>query len=102
MAKLPEQFKQLFGRGVQLNEDLGEKMARWAAGTPTAPAIDITDLLSRFNACADPVAFDALNQEARAGWKRLDKEARQAISAAQEEAQERVKQAAQPQAQAEA
>lgn len=30
--KLPRQFAELFGDGVQLSEDIGESMAKWAAG----------------------------------------------------------------------
>src|SRR6266446_5059778 len=32
MIKLPEQFRDLFANKPQLSEDLGEKLARWAAG----------------------------------------------------------------------
>ncbi len=32
MMKLPEQFKGIFSNDVQLNEDIGEKLAKWAKG----------------------------------------------------------------------
>jgi ABC-type dipeptide/oligopeptide/nickel transport system ATPase subunit len=32
--KIPVQFKDLFPKGTQLSEDLGETIARWSAGTP--------------------------------------------------------------------
>ncbi len=37
MMKLPEQFKPIFSKDVQLNEDIGEKLAKWAKGD-TKPA----------------------------------------------------------------
>ena len=36
MMKLPVQFKELFADNPPLSEDIGEKMAVWAAGGPTA------------------------------------------------------------------
>lgn len=37
-VKSPEQFRGWFAPGMQLNEDLGEKLARWAAGGDGATA----------------------------------------------------------------
>ena len=38
MMKLPEQFKSIFSGDVQLNEDIGEKLAKWAKGSDSKPA----------------------------------------------------------------
>lgn len=38
MVKLPAQFREMFPAGIQLSEDLGEGMARWAAGADAKPA----------------------------------------------------------------
>lgn len=41
MMKLPEQFKQIFSKDVQLNEDIGQELAKWAKGDskPAKPAV---------------------------------------------------------------
>ncbi len=43
--KLPEQFKPIFAAGgVPLSEDIGEKLALWAKGTPVAPPVSLEEL----------------------------------------------------------
>ena len=39
-TKLPQQFHDIFRKSDPLSEDIGEAMARWAAGAPEAPADD--------------------------------------------------------------
>lgn len=36
-VKMPEQFRDWFKPGLQLNEDLGERLARWSAGSAAPP-----------------------------------------------------------------
>lgn len=51
--KLPEQFKGILKPGVQLSEDIGEKLARWAAGdAASAPAKSIDDYRAAIQAAA--------------------------------------------------
>lgn len=38
MMKLPEQFKGIFSKDVQLNEDIGAELAKWAKGSDSKPA----------------------------------------------------------------
>lgn len=37
MIKLPEQFRAVLGDNAQLNENIGERLATWAAGAPPVP-----------------------------------------------------------------
>jgi len=45
MVKLPEQFRETFKQRRPLDEDTGETLAKWAAGTMTA--VDPTDILAK-------------------------------------------------------
>ena len=45
MVKLPEQFRETFKQRRQLDEDTGETLAKWAAGTMTA--VDPSDILAK-------------------------------------------------------
>jgi hypothetical protein len=46
-VKMPIQFKDWFKPGLQLNSDIGEKLARWAMGSDATAKPDTADLLER-------------------------------------------------------
>jgi ABC-type dipeptide/oligopeptide/nickel transport system ATPase subunit len=96
MTKVPEQFKKLLAKPEPLSEDLGEAMARWAAGADTTagPAVDLDGLIERYGACEDEVTLRALNEERQRIWASLDKTAKTRAKAAADTAAERVAQKA--------
>jgi hypothetical protein len=102
IMRLPGWFRDLFSKPRQLDEDIGEQLARWAAGADiTAPGPSATatssrtrsstsDLAERFDACTDHRAFVALETEMRADWDRIPKgDARSRVTAAFRAAMER-------------
>lgn len=92
LMKLPGWFRDLFEKPRQLDEDIGEQLARWAAGsdiaapaassTPTSSRTTSPSLADRFDLCTDPALLPALEEEARANWKRLNVEQRDKVAAA--------------------
>lgn len=93
MIKLPEQFASLRQRTEPLDEKVGERLAKWAAGDPTPVpkksepaerAFEATDAgtdysadLEKLKALARPGNMDALG----AAWKAIGPEARKALAA---------------------
>lgn len=84
IAKMPEQFRSIFANPVQLSEDVGEKMARWAAGgePPT--------LLSRYASCPDRETWEELEAERKRDWKVLAGADKLALKAASDAAVDRM------------
>lgn len=44
LTKLPVQFRDMIAGGEPLSEALGQKLAEWAKGTPSAPPVSLADL----------------------------------------------------------
>jgi len=95
MIKKPEQFKDLFAKPAQLSEDLGEQLARWAAGAPRASAPSVDALLAEYASCSDPATLRTLADKRQAIWGKLPEngEAREKLKAAFVEAKARVAEA---------
>lgn len=90
MIKLPEQFRGIFSGadGKPLDEDIGEKLARWAAG-PSSKAFDPTPMLSRYAACQDQETFELLESERKAVWPTTSKTDKEQLKAASDSAGKR-------------
>lgn len=82
MMKLPEQFKPIFAKPEQLSEDIGEKLARWAAGapvsTPHGQTMDkqssqepVDAMIANYDRCPDRDTFDALEKTRANAWPTL-------------------------------
>ena len=75
MMKLPDQFKSIFANPVQLSEDIGEKLARWAAGAPasTSPAEsnNVAAMIANYDRCPDRETFEALEKTRAKLWTSL-------------------------------
>lgn len=89
MAKLPEQFRQIFSgaAGRPLDEDIGEQLARWASGTEAAQE---DGLVAAYDACDAPDMLDELEAQRRAVWPELSPAEKRAVKAASQRAQARV------------
>lgn len=71
MMKIPEQFRDLFAQPQQLNEDIGQKLAMWAAGADARPAVDIAPLTKRYAEIDSQGAWEALESERQKLWASL-------------------------------
>jgi hypothetical protein len=106
MMKCPDWWRAMFAREPQLNPDIGEQLARWAAGSdvgvPAGKSSTATssrrtsssasdDLVARFDACTLPEVLEALKEETRRAWESIPKgEARTRVKRASEAAEERI------------
>lgn len=100
LIKQPGWFREAFAAHPQIDEELGEKIARWAAGgdvtaSPTATSSRSTSapagLVERFDACRTPEAFEELKAEMKAAWDSIPKgEARTRVTRAFKWAEERI------------
>lgn len=90
MIKIPEQFRGMFdpARPRQVDESLGEQLARWAAGTiEPSPA---AQLVERYRACTDAAAWAALEADRRLAWAKTPTADKAALKAAADEAHARI------------
>lgn len=91
IMKLPGWFRALFTGDPQLNPDIGEQLARWAAGGDVGAAR--AGFVERFDACSTVDEFKTIAAEMRAGWSRLSSDERTSATKAEERAVERIKRA---------
>lgn len=96
MIKIPEQFKGIFASAPQLTEDVGEQLARWAAGGAPATARPswIDDLCAAYDSCSDPVGFERLERDRKSGWSKLNNVQQKELIKASSAAAARVKEVA--------
>src|SRR6185369_6049843 len=60
MIKLPEQFRSVFASGsVQLTEDVGAELAKWAAGV-AVETLTADEIVNRLAACSDDATLRAI------------------------------------------
>lgn len=88
MIKVPGQFRDLFSEPRQLSEDTGERLARWAAGTPAAP--DTTGMLAAYAACRDRETLGSLEAQRADLWPKLSAADKRRVKAASEDAAKRL------------
>lgn len=94
MMKLPRQFHDIFREPHQLSEDIGQRLAEWAAGAPAARTgpvgpDELAALSERLRACDRP-GLDSLKAEARDLYARADGPRREAIKALVSDAERRL------------
>lgn len=90
MIKVPGQFRQLFAQPQQLSEDIGEALARWAAGTAAPPQLTAAELLRRYEACSDAATLRTLEGTRRALWPKTKADEKTALKKASDDAQARI------------
>jgi hypothetical protein len=92
MIKLPEQFKSFFDRAKPqpIDEDLGRRLAEWAAGgKPADPPVDLAVLTAAYTDCEVQAEFDKL-EEKRKALTIPEGEARDQLKAARNAAKTRL------------
>ena len=92
IIKLPEQFRSLFASKPQLTEDVGEKLARWAAGEQLAsiPPPSATELIESYEACSDAATLRSLEDKRGVAWAKLGKDDKARVKQASDDAKERI------------
>lgn len=96
MVKLPEQFHDLFREARQLSEDVGEELARWAAGDDAPVKLTALELATSYAACSDAVTLRGLEASRRALWTKASKAEKEALKSAADAAQKRIADATTP------
>lgn len=91
IMKLPRQFREIFEKraGQQLDEDLGEQLARWAAGGAKGNA-EVDALVAEYAKCASDDELKTLEQRRGALWKKIAAPEKQRLKDASEGAQRRL------------
>ena len=92
--KLPKQFASVFGDSPQLTEEIGEAMAKWAAGSSSTPKMTAAKLIAEYAACSEPSEFRRLEEARKVSWQTLAKEEKPSVKAASEQAAKRIEDAA--------
>lgn len=98
MIKIPEQFRHLIDpkNPRQVSEDLGEQLARWAAGETAPPTA--AELVTSYGTCSDAATLRTL--EARRGqiWAKQSSDDKTKLKNASDAAKARVDQVAEQEA----
>lgn len=84
MMKLPEQFKPMFEKREQLSEDIGQRLAEWAAGTPASSAVAAIEQSIAAAKTLDELAF---------AWRQVGTAKNAGVTNEQHDALSRVKDA---------
>lgn len=82
VLKLPRQFETIFADKPQLSEDVGEKLARWAAGTSNAPTWDAAKLIAEYALCDEPSRFREISVAHVASWPKIHADDKPKVKAA--------------------
>ncbi len=92
--KRPKQFLGVLGEPTQLSEDIGEAMAKWAAGSSGTPQKTATELLVEYAACSEPSEFRRLENIRKVSWTAIAPSDKAKVKAAGELAAKRIEDAA--------
>ena len=92
--KLPKQFAGTFAGTPQLTEDVGEAMARWAAGSKPTAKMTAVELLKEYAACSEPSEFRRLQEIGKVSWSAFSKDEKPLVKAASEQCAKRIEDAA--------
>lgn len=93
-VKLPEQFKHVFAERGPLNEDIGEQLARWAAGGGS-PASDsrvsaVTEMIDKYDECVSVAELEDLEGLRTIIWPKATRGEKERLKAAKDRAQARL------------
>src|SRR5690606_33289098 len=94
VIKLPEFFRDTFAANPQLTEDVGEAMAKWAAGTTTIGKRSAADLIAAYAACSEPSEFRRLEAARKVSWPSISKDDKPSVKAASEQCAKKIEDAA--------
>jgi len=93
MVKMPDQFRETFATNPQLSEDVGEKLARWAAGGAAPAVMDGPALIAAWSNCSTNAEKAKLELATKAAWSKLDKPTRALVTTEVNGAKDRIEMA---------
>lgn len=94
MVKLPDQFRPVFSNNPQLSEDVGQKLAEWAAGGEPPKPMTGPELVSAYMECEDDATYERLKAASKVAWSKLDKATKERVSSEANAAKSRIEKAA--------
>jgi hypothetical protein len=68
MVKTPEQFRGWFTDGMQLNEDVGQKIATWASGKKSSPSVEAKQVVTQETQASIKITDPELDKIASEGF----------------------------------
>ncbi len=90
MVKNPAQFRDFYGEGQRLDEELGQRLAEWAAGVKAAdPVCELVAEMLRDFATVSAADLAALEKSRADLWPKLNSDARRTVKAASDAAKKR-------------
>lgn len=92
--KLPGQFAAAFAATPQLTEDIGESLAKWAAGSKSTEAMSAAALIVEYLACSEPSEYRRLEEVRKVSWKAITDTDRLSVKAASEQCAKKIEDAA--------
>lgn len=94
VIKLPKFFRETFADRPQLTEDVGEALAKWAAGSSQVPKMSAPALIADYAACSEPSEFRRLEEIRKASWSSIPVVDKPTVKAASEQCAKRIEDAA--------
>lgn len=94
IIKLPEEYVSVFEGDPQLSEDIGERLARWAASGAVPAPMDGPSLISAYASCVSNETLARLRVAGTAAWPKLDAKTKDRVLAEAKAAKARVDAAA--------
>lgn len=94
VIKLPKQFLDTFAAAPQLTEDIGESLAKWAAGNSQVPKRTAAQLIADYAACSEPSEFRRLEEVRKVSWSSIAKDDKPTVKAASEQCAKKIEDAA--------
>jgi hypothetical protein len=97
IMRLPDWFRDVFAKPRQIDEDIGEQLARWAAGGDVGASsarehaqAGAHPLVARYVSCHDRSTWDSLELERGKIWKPMPAHDKSALKAASDSAMARI------------
>lgn len=94
VIKLPKFFRNEFATNPQLTEDIGEAMAKWAAGNSAITKQTAAELIAAYAACSEPSEFRRLEEIRKVSWSSIAPSDKTKTKTASEQASKRIEDAA--------
>jgi len=94
IIKLPGFFENTFATAPQLSEDIGETLAKWAAGAAPAAKMTAAQMIAEYTACSEPSELRRLEEICRVSWSSVASADKPKVKAAIEQAKKRIEDAA--------
>lgn len=94
VIKMPGFFEKIFASNPQLSEDVGEQMARWAAGKVATQAKKAAELIVDYIACSEPSEYRRLEEIRKVSWSSYSKDEKAQVKAASEMTAKKIEDAA--------